>query len=108
MATGQGFRFALLAAAPNWTDGVNNILRRQAARGSGDGLASRQAPLTRDDGFAGFEDRWPSCAMDSAVNAATTHEGRVRGIHDGIAGFAGDVALSGDDQRTLRRERDTE
>jgi hypothetical protein len=46
--------------------------------------------------------------MDSAVNAATAHEGKVRGIHDGIAIFARDVARSGDYEETRRRQRDTE
>ncbi len=101
MAAGQGFRFSLPAAAPNRADGVNDILGGQSASRGSDSLAGGKASLLRDDGFAGIKNRWASCAMDSAIDAATAHEGGVRGVHDGVASFTGDVARSFYDEEAV-------
>ena len=93
------------AAAPDWPDGVNDVLRRQSTCGSSNGLACRKPSLARDDRLAGFENRRAPGAMDGAVHAATAHQGRVRGIHDGVAGFAGDVARTRDDEQAVGVKR---
>ena len=101
MATGQGFFFALLAAAPNRPDGVNHVPGSQSPSRSGDCLACGQSPLTGDDGLAGFQNRRTTGAMDGAVDTASAHEGGVRSVHDGVAGFARDVARTLDDEQAV-------
>ena len=101
MATRQRFGLALTAAAPNWSNGVDHILRSQSPSRGGNGTARRQSTLAGDDLFARCENRRASRAMDGAVHAASAHEGRVRGVDDGIADLARDVARTLDDQHAV-------
>src|SRR5271165_6827960 len=108
MAAGECYRLVTIAATPHRPNRVNYVLRRQPASWRGDSLTCGQSSLPIDDCLAGLEDRGTTRAMDSAVYAASAHQRGVGGIHDGVAGFARDVARTGDDEATLRRQKDSE
>jgi hypothetical protein len=64
--------------------------------------------LPLDDYLAGFQDGWPSSPMNRAVDAASAHQRRVGGVHDGIAGFASNIARAGYRKPSLRSQKHTE
>src|ERR1035438_10046924 len=70
MATGKRFWLTLPAAAPDRTDGVDDVARRQASRGSCDCLSGGKTADAPDNLPASLEDGWPSCAMDGAIHTA--------------------------------------
>src|ERR1017187_8226809 len=65
MAAGKRFRLTLLAAAPDRTDGVDDVARRQVSRGSCDCLSGGKTADAPYNLPASLEDRRPSCAMRS-------------------------------------------
>ena len=101
MATREGLGFVVKPTAPDRTDGVDDVFRRHSSRWSGNCVACRQSTLAGDDLFAGLQNRGASGAMDGAVNAASAEEGRVGGIHDGVASLAGDVARALYDEQAV-------
>ncbi len=50
---------------------------------------------------ASLEDGRPSCAMDGAIHATTTEQGRVGGVHDGVGLLAGYVARTDDHKNAI-------
>jgi hypothetical protein len=93
--------FVLKPTAPDRTYGVDDVFRGQVSRWGGDCAAGRQTPLAGDDLSAGLQNRGTSGAMDGAVNAASAEEGRVSGIHDGVASDARDVARTLYDEQAV-------
>ena len=87
VATLQQRGFVAVAAAPDWTDGVDNVAGFQTIA-AGDfrlaGGATAQGPALRQQIGAGG-------AMNGAVHTAATQQRRVGGIHDGIDIERGDV-----------------
>src|ERR1035438_465120 len=108
MATGKRFWLTLLAPAPDRTDGVDDVARRQASRGSCDCLSGGKTADAPDNLPAGIEDRWASGAMDGAIHTATAEQGRVGGVHDGIGLLASDVARAEDHQIAIAHCRSEE
>ena len=84
-----------------WPDRVNHVFCSQPSCGSGNRLARRQPALAGDDCSARLKNRRTSGAMDGAIHTASSHERRVRGIDDGIAGFARDVARALYDEQAV-------
>jgi hypothetical protein len=89
VAGGEEPVLAPLASAPDRTDGVNHVTRRQAEARRDLGI-SRLAAAKLDTGRAEFR---PCSAMDRAVDPATAEQSPVGGVDDGIDLEPGDVAL---------------
>ena len=90
----QQLRLATVMSSVNWTDGVNHMLREKIAGGGDYGLAGRQSLriLCPANFTARFQNRWPTGAVDGAVNAAPTQERGVGRVYDRVNVVSGDIA----------------
>src|ERR1035437_2060756 len=98
MAARKRFRLTLLAAAPDRTDGVDDVARRRTSRGSCDCLSRGKTADATDNLPASIEDRRPSCTMNGAIHTAAAEQGRVGCVHDGVGPLASYVARAEDHQ----------
>jgi len=97
----QQFRLAVHATAPDWANGVNDVLGGQpVARGEFclAGLAASQETALVEQVRSGG-------TMNRTINATATEERRVRSIDDRVDGERGDVGLKRADGRCHRRGR---
>ena len=87
----QSFSLAVLAAAINRTHRVNDVFCGKLSAGSDHGLSSGQRSNPADDLAAFGQDRRASCTMNRAIHSASAQQGRIRGIHNRVGGFFGDI-----------------
>ena len=80
IARRQGLIFALAAAMPDRADGMNHMPRRQPIS-LGDFGAAGLAAMERT---ALGQKLRPGRPMDRAIDAATSEQGHVRGVDDGV------------------------
>ena len=87
IAGGEQFVLARAAAVPDWTHGMDHMLRRQPISAGDFGVAGRAA-MER----AAFGEQFGAgAAMDRAIDAAATEQRRIRGVDDGVNAQRGDV-----------------
>jgi len=80
IARRQGLIFALAAAMPDRADGMNHMPRRQPISLGDLGVAG----LAAMERAALGQKLRPGRAMDRAIDATTSEQGRVRGVDDGV------------------------
>ncbi len=93
-----------ISARPDRPDGMNNVACRQTACGRSHGLTLWKRPLLRDDLAAMLFNFRSAGGVNGAVNATSTHQRRVGGIHNGVSLLARDVGWTGDDKRAAFAE----
>ena len=98
MATCQRLFLAALAAAPDRTDGVNNVPCCEPPGGRGHRLARGKLADAGNDLPAGFQDRRSSRTMNGAIHASAAEQRRVGRIHDGVGLLARDIGRTCDHQ----------
>ena len=98
MAAGKDLGLAMTAARPDRPNRMNDVARRQTACGRGYSLSLRKRSLLGDDLAAMLDDLRPASGVYGAVNAATAHQRRIRGVHNGVNLLACDVGRTGDDE----------
>ena len=87
IAGGEQFVFAVAAAIPDRTDGVDHMPRRKPVS-AGDLGVARRAAIER----AAFGEQFgPGGAMDRAIDAAPAEQRRIRGVDDGVNAQGRDV-----------------
>lgn len=89
ITTGQQLVFIVAPAMPDRADGVKDPLGRKAVTGSRLGVAGRAAVQL----FTGRQQIGPSSAVYGAVDSATTEEGSIRRVDNGVDGKLCDVTL---------------
>ena len=89
IAVGQELVLTFATAAPAWTDGVHDPLRRQPVP-LGELRFAGRAPA---EGAALGEQIGPRSSMDRAIDASAAEERRISGVDDGVDVLACDVAL---------------
>ena len=105
------WQLASFSASLRWppaqtgSHGVYDVARRQSACCRSHGLPLGKRPLLRDNPAAMLLDLRSASGVDRAVNAATAHQRRIGGVHDGIDLFARDVGWTGDDQQRPSRSQ---
>ena len=70
----------VVAVPPDRPDGVDDVARRQAEAGRHHGMAGRTRARSPGSG----RQLRPGRSMDRPVDAATTRQGAVRGVDDGV------------------------
>jgi hypothetical protein len=90
----QQLGLAPVMSSINRTNGMNHVFRRKVSGRGDHGLAGREplGILCPANFTASLQNRWPTGAVDGAVNAASTQESRVGRVNDRVNLVAGDVA----------------
>jgi hypothetical protein len=70
---------------------VNDVFRRHSSASGEDGFARRKTSHFCNNAFAFLQDRRPTCAVDRAIDSASTEQRGIGGIDDGLGRFFGDV-----------------
>src|SRR5262249_20677762 len=91
MTTCKLFRLAGFSIPINRSDGVDHVSGGEASAGCDDGLSGWQTADLFHNLFASSEYRWSTRTMNCTVHAASAQQGRVRGVHDGVCSFGGNV-----------------
>ena len=93
----------MLTIAIDRADGVEDELSAERAGGGGYSLAGgATAGLLTDDGeFA--HDRGATGPVDGSVNTASSDQGRVGGVYDGVDLDRGDIGLGGSENASARQ-----
>src|SRR5262249_33656748 len=84
IAAGERAGLVALAAVVNRPYGVDDVLCEKATACRDDSLAGGESVNLGHDASALFEDGRSTGAMDRAIDASSTQQGRVGGIDDGV------------------------
>ena len=96
---------AAIAAVPDGSDGVDDVLGLEISGGSDDSLAGGATALSGNDLSALFEDFGAAGTVDGAIDTASAHERAVGGVDNGIGILLGDITLDKCDIRVHGRAR---
>ncbi len=81
----------LLASAIHGADGVNYIFGGQASTGGDDGFAGGECADFGHDALALLKDRGSASAVNRAIHASATEQGRIGGVDDGLCRLLGNI-----------------
>ena len=90
----QQLGLAPVMSSINRTNGMNHVFRRKVSGRGDHGLAGREplGILCPANFAASFQNRWPTGAVDGAVNTGSTQKRRVGRVDDRVNVVTGDVA----------------
>ncbi|CZW79169.1 Uncharacterised protein [Enterobacter kobei] len=84
----------VVAALPYWANGVNHRFGRKVARKRNHRMARRAFALLLTHDFTGFQQLRSGSAVNSTVNPASPHQGRIGRIDDDIDMLGRNIAMN--------------